>query len=401
MRAMDAASPVTSDALKPARAGAWALRDWIAAKALPLWSTTGFDAGQGVFQERLDWSGRPVETVPRRAMVQARQIYVFAHAAHLGWFPEGGRLAEIAMSSLLEKFCEGGGGSGGFAFSVSAQGRVVSTVRDAYAHAFILFAIAWLYRLNGDPRLLGHADATIAFIETALQDPAHGGLYDANPINDRNKRQNPHMHLLEAYLALEGAAPGRGYAERAKGLVDLFKTRLFRDDPGVLLEYFAEDWSAHPDPLKRAVFEPGHHFEWVWLLREYEKLTGEDLQGWILTLDRTARRNGLAEDGMIFDEVNSDMSVLKRSHRIWPHTEAAKAAVARWEMGDDASPRFAAAMIDALRTTFLDKPFVGGWIDHISAEGGPLVDYAPASSLYHLFLAAAETSRAFHSEPAT
>ncbi|VFU08270.1 AGE family epimerase/isomerase [Methylocella tundrae] len=396
---MDVAAPVTADALKSARASATALRDWIVERALPLWSTIGFDAQRGVFQERLDWSGRPVETVPRRAMVQARQIYVFAHAAHLGWFPEGGRLAEIAMSSLLQKFREAGGGSGGFAFSVSTEGRVVSTARDAYAHAFILFAIAWLYRLNGDPRLIGHADETIAFIDAALEDRAHGGLYDQSPVHDRNKRQNPHMHLLEAYLALEGGAPGRGYGERAKSLVDLFKTHLFREDPGVLLEYFAEDWSAHPDPLKRGVFEPGHHFEWVWLLAEYEKLTGEDLRRWILPLDRIARRNGLAEDGMIFDEVDSEMRVLKRSHRIWPHTEAAKAAVARWEMGDDASPRFAAAMIDALRTGFLDRPFVGGWTDHISADGSPLVDYAPASSLYHLFLATAETSRAFPRSP--
>jgi mannose-6-phosphate isomerase len=49
------------------------------------------------------------------------------------------------------------------------------------------------------------------------------------------------MHLLEASIALEIAAPGRGYLERAKKLIEIFKTRLFLADPGVLLEYFAED----------------------------------------------------------------------------------------------------------------------------------------------------------------
>jgi|BarGraIncu00222A_1022003.scaffolds.fasta_scaffold117926_2 mannose-6-phosphate isomerase len=151
--------------------------------------------------------------------------------------------------------------------------------------------------------------------------------------------------------------------------------------------------------LKRRIFEPGHHFEWVWLLREYEKLSGDDLSPWIRQLDGVARRNGLAKSGLIFDELGADMSVLKRSHRIWPHTEAAKAAVATRCGGESAAAQFAAAMLDALAERFLDKPFTGGWVDHISAEGTPLVDYAPASSLYHLFLAAAETSRAFPPGP--
>ncbi len=399
--AMEAASVAAGAAaqIEAAHASAARYQDWIASKALPLWSTVGFDASQGLFQERLDWSGLPQETVPRRAMVQCRQIYVFAHAAHLGWLPEGGRLAEIAMDSLLDKFCDEGDPSGGFAYSVSAEGGVISSARDAYAHAFVLFAIAWLYRLNGDSRLIGYADRTAAFIDARLQDRVHGGLYDSAPIGDRSKRQNPHMHLLEAYIALETAAPERGYLERAKKLVEIFKTRFFRADPGVLLEYFAEDWGPHRDPLKRGIFEPGHHFEWVWLLSEYEKLTGEDLGPWIRQLDSIARRNGFAKNGLIRDELGADMSILKSSHRIWPHTEAAKAAVAKRFMGEGGAAQFASAMIDRLTATFLDRPFAGGWIDHINAEGLPLLDYVPASSLYHLLLAATEMSRGFSSTP--
>ncbi len=272
-------------------------------------------------------------------------------------------------------------------------------MRDAYAHAFVLFAIAWLYRLNGDNRLIAHADETIAFIDARLKDHLHGGLFDRAPVEDRSKRQNPLMHLLEAYLALENAAPGRGYLARAGKLIDIFKSRLFLAKPGVLLEYFAEDWSNHRDPLKHWVFEPGHHFEWVWLLLEYEKLSGGDLRFWIEKLGAAAKKSGFAENGLIFDELAADMSVIKGSHRIWPHTEAAKAAVAQHFLGDPEAPAFGAAMISALTDHFLDKPFAGGWIDHLSPELRPLVDYAPASSLYHLFLAATELSRAFPLDP--
>lgn len=394
---MDFGAATMTSEFEQACAQTHRLTGWLTAKALPLWSTIGFDARQGCFHERLDWAGQPVVGIPRRVMVQARQIYVFAHAAHLGWFPQGGRLADIAMSSLLRDFRDAAGTSSGFAFSVDHEGRIVSASRDAYAHAFILFAIAWLYRLNGEPRLIALADATIAFIDANLADHAHGGLFDMFPVGDRGKRQNPHMHLLEAYLALEASLPGRGYIERAKHLIEIFKTRLFVAKGGFLLEYFAEDWSAHPDPNKRRICEPGHHFEWVWLLREFEKLSGEDLRFWIECLDISARANGVREDGLVFDEVATDTSVLKRSHRIWPHTEGAKAAVARYLLGDREAPGFAATMVSALMDNFLDKPFEGGWIDHVGAAGEPLVDHVPASSLYHLFLASAELARGFPS----
>jgi mannose-6-phosphate isomerase len=178
-----------------------AYRQWITGSALPTWCGIGFDPAAGRFRERLDARGAPVD-VPHRAMVQARQIYVYAHAHHLGWFDDGAQLAEQAMTSLLRDFGELSGGQASFAFSIDGRGGVVSSERDAYAHAFVLFATAWLHRVNGDPNLLVLADATDAFVRAHLFDARHGGLLDAWPATTRMKRQNPLMHLLEAYLAL-------------------------------------------------------------------------------------------------------------------------------------------------------------------------------------------------------
>jgi len=370
-----------------------AYQAWIADRALPTWSTRGFDAAAGRFRERLDATGAPVD-VPHRAMVQARQIYVFAHAHQLGWFDEGGRLAEQAMASLRRDFAEASAGEASFAFSIEPRGRtVVSAARDAYAHAFVLFAIAWLYRVNGDASLLRLADQTNAFIKARLVDARHGGVFDAPPVAAREKRQNPLMHLLEAYLALERAAPGRGFLEDAGGLIDLFKTRLFRAEPGVLLEYFAEDWSPPADSAMAGVFEPGHHFEWVWLLREYQLLSGDPMRPWSDRLYEVARAHGVAADGLVYDELATNLTVRKRSHRVWPHTEGIKAAAARHADGDAGALPFAESMARGLLQHFLDRPFAGGWVDHVDEAHAPLVGYVPASSLYHLFFAAAEAAR--------
>ena len=367
-------------------------RDWVCGKALPRWSVDGFDGAAGRFHERLDAAARPID-VPHRAMVQARQVYVFARADLLGWSSGGGALAERAMRSLQRDFLDESASQASVAFSIDRFGGRVSEVRDAYAHAFVLFAAAWLYRLNGDRRLLELADKLDRFVRDRLVDPVHDGVFDTDPPARPTKRQNPLMHLLEAYLALERAAPGRGFAERARWIVTLFRTRLLQPRSGVILEHFAQDWSTGEGTAR--VFEPGHHFEWVWLLRDYQSLIGDDVAAIGTRLFDIALAHGVAASGLLFDEVGDDMRVVKPSHRLWPHTEAIKAAAVRARFdGDPRARALAAAMGHALTDNFLDRPFAGGWIDQIDGEGRALVDYVPASSLYHLFFAAAEADTA-------
>jgi len=367
--------------------------NWNREQALPVWATQGFDTGRDRFVERLDQSGKPLP-VPHRAMVQARQIYVYAHAAELGWFPDGAALAEAAMASLRRDFCDDAADVASVALSIDPHsGQQVSTTRDSYTHAFVLFAIAHLYRLSGDLASMGLAGRIAAFIERDMVDPVHGGVVDALPAAGAAKRQNPQMHLLEAYLALEEAAPGQGWLERADTLVALFHRHLAKADRGVLLEHFQHDWSPHEDPAKGNVFEPGHHYEWAWLLDRHGRLSGQDHGAWRAALHRVAAGHGHAPGGLIYDEVGAGGTVAKPSHRLWPHTEAIKAAAVRHRDGEAGALEEAQWMAALLHAHFLDTPFVGGWTDQIAPAGAPLVDYVPASSLYHLFLAATEADR--------
>ena len=60
---------------------------------LPLWSTEGWDDKCGGFVDRLDSDGRADASAPRRVFVQARQIYCYAKAAQMGWYPDGRAIA--------------------------------------------------------------------------------------------------------------------------------------------------------------------------------------------------------------------------------------------------------------------------------------------------------------------
>jgi mannose-6-phosphate isomerase len=203
------------------------------------------------------------------------------------------------------------------------------------------------------------------------------------------------MHLLEAYLPMERSAPGRGYLQDADALVSLFEARLLGADRRVLLEYFTEDWFPHPTRRRggsssRGIISNGSGYSASTPpYREGTSMpSGEGLY-------REAREHGIGSDGLVYDEVATDMSVIKGSHRVWPHTEAIKAAAAQRTDGDASAKSFAGSMARGLLDHFLDRPFIGGWADHVDAAHRPLVDYVPASSLYHLFFAAAEAAKGF------
>ena len=366
-------------------------RDWVFDQAVPTWQRIGFDPTTALFHERLDAAARPL-AVPHRAMVQARQIYVFSHAGLLGLAPDGTELAATAMASLRRQFGREEDDGLGFVYSIDpATGAVVSEARDSYTHAFVLLACAFLFRATQDAALLAMADQVTRFIEHRLVDPLAGGVVDTLPSPaDAPKRQNPQMHLLEAYIALEQAAPGRGYLDRAMALVTLFQDKLLDRGRGMLVEHFTADWSPHLDAGKGSFFEPGHHYEWIWLLEQAQLLSGRDLAPERAALFATASRHGHGPDRHILDEVTTDGAVRTASYRLWPHTEAIKAAATMRRAGQPGARDLADAMARTLLDTFVGRPFTGGWIDHVSPAFAARVDYVPASSLYHLFLAAAE-----------
>src|SRR5690349_13784109 len=88
---------------------------WLTRYALPLWMTTGYDASCGLFHERLTMVGTPLTHLPRRLMVQCRQLYVLAHATLLGVY-DGKPLLQRTFNRVLD--CYHTGKTAGWVFSV-------------------------------------------------------------------------------------------------------------------------------------------------------------------------------------------------------------------------------------------------------------------------------------------
>jgi mannose-6-phosphate isomerase len=363
---------------------------WLKQEALPFWGTVGVDYARGGFHERLDLQGQPILDVPKRLMVQGRQLYAHCHAGLLGWHSDSRTLANRCVEYMVTSFYRRDGNPG-WVHSLAPDGGVASAVRDSYAHAFALLGLAWYHRLTGDTQVLKIADETLAFLDETLA-CTQGGYLDAAPPPDAIRRQNPHMHLFESVVALYQSTRGARYLLRGTELFELFSTRFFQPKTGSLCEYLTKDLDPLPD-ARGSITEPGHHYEWVWLLRSFQRVSGQDVSSFCAALYEHADRFGWDANGFVVDEVDASGTVLKASRRSWPHTEALKANIAEGELGRASCDEKAAICVNRLLDTFVGRPVAGGWIDHVDPMGRPVVTMMPASTLYHLFLAVAEAAR--------
>ncbi len=370
-------------------ASAGRLKAWLIENALPRWGGVGFDAAHGSFIERLDAGGAPLIDAPRRAMVQARQVYVFARAALAGWQPQGQPLALAAADNLIARY-HGADGTPGWIFSTDAIGRPHDTRRDLYACAFVLFGLAWAWRLAPRRRYYDAARATLADLDARFA-AAGGGYVSALPAPTDELRQNPHMHLFEAMLTWFEATGEPDFLARADRLRDLMMTR-FVQPSGILCERFDGEWRPLAGEAGR-ICEPGHHCEWAWLLVQHAHLARATPNPLGAALYAHAMRHGIGADGVLVDDLRDDGQIVRASRRVWPQTEAIKAHAVAFEAGDAAAAARAARLIARLFAVFLDRPVRGGWIDHVDAENRPLVAFMPASTLYHLMGAAVEADR--------
>ena len=370
-----------------------ALHDWIFERALPFWSTVGVDRPGFGFIEHLDLSARPAAVPYKRVRVQARQIFVFSYAHLQGW--PGALGAATAGYDFLTRHARRPEGS--WVRVLGAQGDVLDPTADLYDLAFVLFALAWYARATGSAEALDHAYRTLDWIERAMRAPT-GGFYNAVPVSPEPRQQNPHMHLLEAVLALFETTRDASLLRTADTLVDLFRTRLFDAATGSLGEFFTDDWR-WADGAAGTHVEPGHHYEWVWLLSQYERLSNRIVEPERSALYDFANRWGRNQDtGLVFDVVDRTGIVRDASGRIWPQTEAIKAHVVMAERGT-AAGEHAGAMIaqitDNLLGHFLAREPAGTWTDHLTAGGTAKGDRIPASTLYHIVSAFSELDRVF------
>ena len=368
--------------------------------------------------ERFDWHGRPLDPGFNRTRVLARQVYVLSHTA-LSRNPaslkpasldEGARdLAAAAAAALIR---QGIDADGQFVCRMAPDGSTIDATHDLYDIAFGLFALAWWYRLSADPAIIGLAKRSVERVRETMRSPSGQG-YVARCGEVPEHQQNAHMHLFEAAIFLHAFTGADLFRDLADELYHLATSAFLDRETGTLPEFFDQQW--RPLATGGSVrIEPGHLYEWVWLLNRYALMSGneeafdiaDDLFGF-------AQAHGhCPATGLIFDAVDPAGCPLSTDFRIWPNTEFLKAQVAmqeRYGSGPGFDDECVRRNVARIREHFLTRRETGSasalgkgwWIDSLhGATLQPKCDHIPASTLYHIYFAFTELLRSRSRRPA-
>lgn len=363
---------------------------WLTQDVFPLWSKQGIDTVRGGFVESLTFDGEPMD-LPRRAMVQSRQIYSFLTGLRMGCVAKD--VASLAIHQgtkyMVEKFSMP---NGGFIYSVNPDGSPKSYNPDLYTQAFALFGLAQAYALEPKAEFKSRAKDLVKYLYRERKVKA-GGFTELDEKGTVSYKSNPHMHMFESAVAWMQIDKDQEWRDLADEIANLALTKFIDPQSQVLGEYFDENWN-HLRENGKFIYEPGHQYEWSWLFSLYDELTGKDTMKVRHLLFNLAEKHGTSrERKVVYDEMWSDYTPKTVSSRFWPQGERIKAAarLGTEVLATQAAP-YAAGADEAMDTLFkfFATPKKGMWYDQLSAQDTFSGSSAKSSSLYHIINALEE-----------
>lgn len=354
-------------------------KEWLLEKAIPLWNEKGKQPC-GLRAEKMDEHGQPDPSY-FRVFVQARHIFSLAVAGRMGY---QGPWRESICQIIEAVLKHGRRKDGFFVHKLDKGGQVSDPQTDLYDQAFMLLAFSECFWALGEERFIDDAQRLLEDLEDKWALPLVG-FYEGDRGNVKFVHQNPHMHLLEAFISLYERSGRSCFYQAAQKILDMAQKYFVDEQSGGIIEDFHRD-------MKPCLYEgsyrmePGHCYEWSWL---YEQpLVGKILGNTVSVSDHLvgfARRYGIdAQRHIVMNEVLAHGDVCDERGRLWPQTERIKAASSRFshaKQSDDLHE-----IIAGWRglTHYFNPKQPGLWFDQMKKDGGFESNFSPASSLYHI-----------------
>jgi mannose/cellobiose epimerase-like protein (N-acyl-D-glucosamine 2-epimerase family) len=355
---------------------------WLARAAYTQWAQHGIDAQEGGFLESLGRDGSDLGQ-PRRSRVHPRQVYAFAQASRFGWQGDAAGIVRRGIEYFIVYYRRE---DGLFRTLTDGDGGPLDDRALLYDQAFALFGFAAAAAaLDASGEFERQALELRSLIETRFG--TGDGAFRSSADQDALRESNPHMHLLEACLAWADIGDDAGWVAWVRDLAGIALARFVRQDSGALGEAFTPSWQPAAGLAGRLI-EPGHQFEWAWLLLRSEPYYPGPLRPAALRLIAIAEEAGV-RDGVAVNALLDDFTIHDPRSRLWPQTERLKAALLAAQTTGRAEYWSMAQTAAASLLPYLDTPIAGLWFD-VRLPGGEMIDSpVPASTFYHLVCAIA------------
>jgi mannose-6-phosphate isomerase len=278
----------------------------------------------GAVLEAMDLMGQ-AQTASPSTLTQARTIFALAQL-YLATGNEQFRTSACAIYAFMESALRDP--RGGY------RANCDNTLRRTYDQSFALLALTTLRRIAPQTVPDIHVDDLWNFVQGTLTDPVTGTLWEDCAMAGQGARdgdlraQNPHMHMLEAVLQAFEMTGNPVWMDRATQLVQIAAQYFVDPLTGAIREFVGPDLApiATVEGVRR---EPGHQYEWAWLLHRYVAFGGDDMAHELAArMISFVEETGLRGDGVLmgapFDALDAAGDVIEASHLLWPLTEAGK-----------------------------------------------------------------------------
>ncbi len=335
---------------------------------VPLWQGPGWNADMALPYEALDARHQPLPPQRYRAMACARQLYLFASL--IGQVPAAEERAAALFRSLQRHFHDAE--HGGWFYSIDPHGKPLDQRKDLYTHAFILFACAHYWDKVREPLVESVLNAALEVI--ARRFATGDGLYEACVDRDwlslgSGPLQNPLMHLAEAFLATLSVRKDPGVQQALVELCTAMQKRFINAQHGVLMEKplgAVDNW-----------FEPGHQFEWYFLLESSDVLRSSKLHASLERAFAFTEQMGVdPQTGAVAATLDPGGRTRDATQRIWAQAEYLRALTLRKD-----SEAAVQHQLQALQQQFLHT---GGWHECRDEQGEVSRRDMPSTTPYHL-----------------
>lgn len=337
---------------------------------VPLWQGPGWNAEMALPYEALDAQHQPLPPQRYRAMACARQLFLFSSLIGNPQVADAEVRAAALFRSLQRHFHDAE--HGGWFYSIDPQGAPLDRRKDLYTHAFIIFACAHYWAKVREPLVESVLNAALEVVAEQFADD--DGLYESVLAEDWSSLdagplQNPLMHLAEAFLATLEVREDAETLAALDNLAEAMQRRFVDVEHGVMLEKpldAVDNWS-----------EPGHQFEWFYLLESSEHLRGTPLHRSLTTAFAHAEAQGVDPvTGAVVATLDVEGLVKDGTQRIWAQAEYLRALTLRPD-----SQALLARQLNALQQRFLH---VGGWNECLDTQGQISRSDMPSTTPYHL-----------------
>lgn len=264
---------------------------------LDVYYPNNIDTLYGGYLSTFNYAFQPQGEQDKMIVTQARNIWSTANAAMFYHDTSFIAMSRHGLNFLRSAMWDST--YGGFYNLVARDGKVKSTIKEAYGNAFAIYGLSAYYECSHDTAALNLAKTAFLWLEKNSHDAVYKGYYqhlnrdgshvirkaDEKSTSDLGyKDQNSSIHILEALTELYKVWPDDLVRQRLQEMLELIRDKIVTPR-GYLQLYFTYDWkpiSYHNSPdsvIKKNHYIDhvsfGHDVETAYLMQEADEALNE------------------------------------------------------------------------------------------------------------------------------